>query len=43
MAVSIMKRMTLLAEKESLNAVMLSLQSYQAVELMTTTVKTKEH
>lgn len=39
MAVSTMKKMTLLAEKENLSAVMLSLQSYQAVELMTTTVE----
>lgn len=39
MAVSTMKKMTLLAEKENLNAVMLSLQSYQAVELMTTTIE----
>lgn len=39
MAVSTMKKMTLLAEKENLSAVMLSLQSYQAVELITTTVE----
>ena len=39
MAVSTMKKMTLLAEKENLSDVMLSLQSYQAVELMTTTVE----
>lgn len=39
MAVSTMKKMTLLAEKEKLNDVMLSLQNFQAVELMTTTVE----
>lgn len=37
MAVSKMKKLTLLAEREYLKPVMLSFQSYQAVELITTT------
>ena len=39
MAVSTMKKLVLLSEKEHLNDVMLSLQSFQSVELLTTTVE----